>query len=238
MKKITVFTSSHNHSKYLRKSIESVLNQTYVNIEYLLFDDGSSDNSYDIMMEYSGDERVTVIKLSKQSNVGVVINKSIKMASGDYWSWCPADDYWDVNLLQKKLEYTSKYPNSVLYNDWSYINEMGNIYGYKDWGVITSEEFKRDIWKSVGIGFTGIMIPMTIFRDMNLYFPEHLKYSEDFYWMIKAVVHDIPFDLVPHRLHFKRRHPNSLSTKNSAAIVNNIPNIRRELQEYEKKLKK
>ena len=46
--KITVFTSSYNHAKYLKQAIESVLQQTYANFEYMLFDDCSDDNSFEV----------------------------------------------------------------------------------------------------------------------------------------------------------------------------------------------
>lgn len=235
--KISIFTSSHNHSKDLKLAIESVLNQTYENFEYFLFDDGSSDSTYDIMKSYEYDKRVRIIKLNKQPNVGVIINKSIKLSTGEYWSWCPADDYWKNNLLERKIEYTKIYPNSVLYNNFSYMNEKGEIYKHKHWGNITSDRFSENIWKTDGIGFTGIFIPMYIFNDLNIYFPEDLEYSEDFYWMIKANIHGVKFDVVPEILHVKRKHINSLTHKRRTEIIANVPNIRKELKEYEKCLK-
>lgn len=229
--KITVFTSSYNHSKYLRKSIESVLNQTYNNIEYLLFDDGSDDNSYNIMLEYDNDPRVKVIKLDKQANVGVVINRSIRLSTGDYWSWCPADDYWSPNLLEKKIDYINKFPNSVLYNNWFVINNDNVIQEHKPIKLMTSDEFKVEVWKSSPIGFTGILIPMYVFNEYGLLFPEHLSFSEDYYWMVESTINGIPFNLVPDRLHYKRKHENSLTSKNIDKIINQIPIILGDLKQ-------
>jgi len=227
--KITIFTSSYNHSKYLNESINSVINQTYGNFEYILIDDGSTDNSYEIMSQYSNDSRVKVIKLPKQPNVGVVINESIRMSTGDYWSWCPADDYWSPNLLETKIKYIEKYPKSVLYNNWFVINN-NSIMAHADVPKMSSDEFKDIVWQTSPIGFTGILIPMYIFRDLNIYFPEHLNFSEDFYWMIEATINNIPFDCVPERLHYKRKHENSLTSKNINKILEQIPVIRNNLK--------
>jgi len=234
--KISIFTSSYNHSKHLKFAIESVLNQTYQNFEYFLFDDGSDDSTYDIMKSYQYDNRVKVIKLDKQPNVGVVINKSIALSTGNYWSWCPADDYWNEHLLENKIKYIDKFPKSILYNNWFFIDENNNIFGGYDVPIMTSDDFSEEVWKTSPIGFTGILIPMYIFKTLKLLFPEHLPYSEDFYWMIKATIHNVPFDLVPERLHYKRKHENSLTNKNITAIIENIPRIRSELMEYKKEI--
>lgn len=233
-KKITMFTSSFNGGKYLREAIESVLNQTYENFEYLLFDDGSGDATYEIMKSYKNDSRIKIIKLNKQPNVGVVINKSFDISVGDYWCWCPSDDILCKNLIEKKIEYVNKYPKSVLYNNWFIINEVGDKTGECIVKNMTSNEFSKEVWVSSPIGFTGIMIPSYVYKNMNLYFPNHLNYSEDFYWMIKATIHGIPFDSVPYILHYKRKHSTSLTNKNIQNILKSIPIIRNELLVYKR----
>ena len=143
--KITVFTSSYNYAKHLRQSIESVINQTYEDWEYHLVDYGSTDNSYDIMQEYAGDKRVKIYQIGKKRNIASAINYSILRATGDYWSWCPADDYWADNLLEEKVKYIPKYPKSVLYHDYWIINEAGQTVGGNDLAGISVEEFHREI---------------------------------------------------------------------------------------------
>lgn len=232
--KISVFTPNHNNSGYLKQSIESVLNQSHIDFEYLIYDDGSTDNSVDVIREYT-DDRIKFFELDKQENVGVVINKSFDESEGDYWCWCPSDDYFHLDLLKEKIDYIDKYPKSILYNDWYIINETGKVLREHIVNEMTSDEFSKEVWKTSPIGFSGIFIPKYIYK--NLRFPEHLKYSEDFYWMIKATIHGYPFNRVPLKLHYKRKHNNSLSTKNRNQIVGNILNIRKELLEYKTNIK-
>lgn len=228
--KVSVFTSSYNHRRFLRQAIESVLNQTYRDFEYLLIDDGSTDDSYKIMSEYTIDKRVTAIQVEKQSNIGVVLNKGINILSGDYWSWLPADDYWATNLLEEKIKFAEQCPNAVIYDDFFIVDEWGGGVGQVDIKQMTTQEFNKEVWVNSPIGFTGIFIPMGVFKTQGIYFPEHLDFSEDFYWMIDATIHGVPFLHIPKRLHYKRTHPNSMTSQRYSDIIANIPKIREELR--------
>jgi len=226
---ITVFTSSFNSAEYLAKAIESVLGQTYKDFEYLLYDDGSTDGSWEIMTSYK-DERIKTFKLDKQKNVGAVINKSFLEARGDYWCWCPADDFFAPQLLERAIDCGKDYPKSVLYNNAILINEKGVVIEPRVTSKQTSKQFSEAVWESCPIGFSGIMIPQYAYKSLP--FPEHLSFSEDFYWMIKATILDIPFDGIPEFLTYKRKHNNSLTDRNYEAIFEQIPKIREELMAY------
>lgn len=234
--KVSVFTSSFNHGKYLPQAIESVLGQTYQDFEYLLFDDGSTDNTWDVIQEYAEkDNRIRAFRLPKQKNVGVVINRSIQEAVGDVWSWCPADDSWLPELLEKKVVFQKQHPDSVIYHDWFIMDEKGVVNRSYSVKPMTPDQFSQIVWSKSPIGFTGIFIPTKIFEVAGP-FPEHLGFSEDFYWMIKATIHKVPFRHLPEKLHRKRKHPNSLTKKNLQKILGNIPKIRADLMKYKKKL--
>ena len=76
---LTVFTSSYNHGQFLDAAIKSVLSQTYSDFEYLIYDDGSKDNTWDIIQKYARqDSRIKAVKLDKTANLATVINKSLK----------------------------------------------------------------------------------------------------------------------------------------------------------------
>ena len=223
--KVTIFTSSYNYSKYLRKAIDSVLSQTYRNFEYLLFDSGSTDDTLEIMQSYK-DDRIKVIHLDENLTNGQLINKSVQMATGKYWLWCPADDYFAPELIMEKLKYTERYPDSVLYDSFFYVNET-EVLGECDLKEITSEEFKKEIWKSCPIGFTGIMIPLELLKQVP--FPEDMEINEDFYWILN-VIDKTEFNLVPQRLHYKRQHGASISYARVTEAAKNVKMIRNEFR--------
>jgi glycosyltransferase involved in cell wall biosynthesis len=228
---VTVFTSCYNQGRYLAEAIESVLEQDFEDFEYLLFNDGSTDETSDIMHDYaSRDKRIKVFDTTKQRNVSVLVNKSIFEAEGSYWVWCPSDDVLAYNLLSRKVEESKKYPNAIIYDNWFVIDEAGRKLLAVDVKPMTPSEFSEEVWHSSPIGFTGIWIPAYILSVLP--FPEHLVYSEDFFWMIKATIHGFDFRGIQERLHYKRKHTNTTTSKNINAILDQIPIIRKDLRKY------
>ena len=222
---ITVFTSCYNQGEYLREAIESVLSQTYEDFEYLLYNDGSTDNTKDIMMEYAvKDKRIRFFDCEKVANVGVLLNRSIKIMQGDNWVWCPSDDRLFPELLQtKKDTYASRW--NVLYSDWTVIDGTGK----QGHGValkhIDSDEFANVIFTSCPIGFTGIWIPKSVFNIVGG-FREDLPCSEDYEWMLQAVNKGVPFVHIPECLYQKRHHDNRGTFRNKSIIPETVAEIR------------
>lgn len=106
--KISVIVPIHNTSKYLTKCINSITNQTYKNLEIILIDDGSTDNSLEIckILEKT-DDRITVIH---QENIGLseTRNKGMDLATGEYICFIDSDDYIDNNMFETLLKEIEK----------------------------------------------------------------------------------------------------------------------------------
>ena len=104
--KVSIIIPVYNAEKFIGKTRESVLNQTYKNWEMLLFNDKSKDDSLKIIKKYSEkDERIKVI--DSKENVGVVVarNKLIEIATGEFIAFLDADDYWREQKLEKQIKY-------------------------------------------------------------------------------------------------------------------------------------
>jgi len=232
---ITVFTSCYNQGKFLAEAIESVLKQSYGDFEYLIYDDGSTDDTWEIINSYD-DSRIKAFKLKKVKNIATVLNMSISKMKGRVWSWCPSDDIWHAKLLSDKRDFALALgPNAVIYSDWEVINEDGSHHIMVK-PRISFKDFPKVVWDSSPIGFTGIWIPRKVF-DIVGGFPEHIDFSEDYYWMVKATIHNILFYSYPKVLYKKRRHLDQLSNINRSNIQFQLPMIRQELKEYMEKIK-
>ncbi len=112
---VTVITANYNCGIFLREALESVLNQTHQNIEYIVVDDGSTDNSKSIINEFS--EKSTFIKpifLKENTGVANARNQGLIKATGTYITFLDADDYWSPNKISKQLEVFRKYPEAGL----------------------------------------------------------------------------------------------------------------------------
>ena len=163
---LTIFTSCHNQAEFLPQAIESVLGQTYPDFEYLLYDDGSTDETWAVMEGYARrDRRIHAVRLEKANCLAEVLNRSIREAKGDVWTWCPADDVWMPTLLERKLDAARRFGNEcVLYADGRVIDAKGNVLGERPGPRVSPEEFLELPFQNDGpIGFTGIWIPMGIF---------------------------------------------------------------------------
>ena len=226
---ITVFTSCWNQGEFLQEAIDSVLAQTYTDFEYLLFDDGSTDNTnkimWDTVTKVNVNEKIRFFPKDKQPNVATVINESIREMKGDTWVWCPSDDMLSPHLLEEKIKWSREYPDCVLYSDWSVINAKGKFMKNIILPDITPEIFAKKIFTSCPIGCTGIWIPKSVFDKVGV-FDETVDCSEDYDWVLKAVSAGVRFVKIPKILYCKRHSEN----RNTERVKRDLPAIVKEIR--------
>lgn len=124
--RITVLMTLFNGERYLREAIESILNQTYGDFEFLIIDDASTDSSKNIILSYN-DSRIRLIV--NEINIGFVLslNKGLQLAKGKYIARMDADDAAIETRLEKQLDYISNNSNVGLVTCcWETIDEESN----------------------------------------------------------------------------------------------------------------
>jgi glycosyltransferase involved in cell wall biosynthesis len=97
-KKISIVTPSFNQGEYLEETIDSVLSQKYPNLEYIIMDGGSNDNSFDIIKKY--EKYLTYWESKPDRGQSHAINKGLKKCTGDVFNWLCSDDYLEKGSLQ------------------------------------------------------------------------------------------------------------------------------------------
>lgn len=108
---VTVIIPSFNHAQYIESAIESVLNQTYENIELIINDDGSTDGTHEVLRRYVGRNRISVILNKVNRNQAAVLNEAIDIAKGEFIGLLPSDDWYlprKIELQMNKFEQVSK----------------------------------------------------------------------------------------------------------------------------------
>ena len=154
---ISIITPSYNSEKYISETIESVLAQTYKNWEMIIVDDVSSDDSLQIIEQYTQkDSRIKVIRSKQNMGPAHARNRAIKEAKGRYIAFLDSDDVWFPKKLEKQIQFLTennlvitysayetmdencKYINtrniqtSITYNDMLKSNHIGNLTGIYD----------------------------------------------------------------------------------------------------------
>lgn len=98
--KITVILPTYNRENLIGRSIDSVLSQTYTNLELLIIDDASMDCTEKVVKSYT-DSRINYVKLERNSGACIARNLGIQMATGDFVAFLDSDDKWDNKFLEK-----------------------------------------------------------------------------------------------------------------------------------------
>ncbi len=113
---VSIITPSYNQGKYLEQTIQSVLNQTYSNIEYLIVDGGSTDNSVDIIKKY--EENISYWVSKPDNGQADAINKGFKLAKGKLVCWVNSDDILYPDYVTDRVQQFKENPNvDMIYGD-------------------------------------------------------------------------------------------------------------------------
>lgn len=146
---VSIITPLYNSEKFIKETLESVLNQTYKNWEMIIVDDCSSDRSVEIVEKYQQkDERIKLLKNKKNLGGAGARNRGIESARGKYIAFLDSDDLWKNNKLEKQIIFMEK--NNVLfsYSNYERIGENGerlNIYSK----IINKITYKELLYQNI-----------------------------------------------------------------------------------------
>lgn len=111
---ISVIVPVYNVEKYLGECLDSIVNQTYKNLQVILVDDGSTDTSGKICDEYAeNDERITVVHQENQG-AGAAKNTGLELIKGEYFSIIDSDDYIDLSMYEKMISLLEQYDSDIV----------------------------------------------------------------------------------------------------------------------------
>lgn len=119
---------SYNTASFIAEAIQSALNQTYVNFELIIVDDGSNDASEEVIANFS-DERIIFLPLKDNCGPQYVRNLALSQARGDYIAFLDSDDIWEKDKLQNQIEIMSCNNIALSYTPYSIVNENGQKTG-------------------------------------------------------------------------------------------------------------
>lgn len=128
-RKVSVVITCYKYAHFLKQALDSVLSQTHSNVEAIVINDGSPDNTDEVMLPYAGDPRVVYIK---QDNAGQAVakNRGIQASTGDFVAFLDADDAWEPNKLELQLPLFSQPEVGVTFTMMDFMDEDGRRMPY------------------------------------------------------------------------------------------------------------
>jgi len=210
--KITIVTPSFNSEKYIKIAIESVINQNYPKLEYIIVDGGSEDNTIDIICKYkriAKQKGVDYKWLSEPDNGQTeAINKGLRMANGEWFAWLNSDDYYESNTMNEICTDLNHDEYSVVY---------GSCYTIYEYG----DKMFRELFSPPKIvNFNTMKSGCVLYGPATFYNTELIRKVGGFdvllkYWMdydmLLKLVKVAPFHFVPKALSNFRIHKNQKS---------------------------
>ena len=244
MKKISIIIPVYNVEKYLERCLDSVLNQSYKNLEIILINDGSTDNSLDICLKYA--KKDNRIKLINQNNSGIseVRNKGLEAAKGEYIAFVDSDDVIDKDMFKTLYNNLLKYDSDISSCNYKIFHNKINFDKEEYYNkIFTKEESLKDIISN-GV-LTNFLWNKLFKKELfnNIKFPKNMIY-EDMYVMPKIIEKTTKIVYTNQILYGYFQRENSYvnsfdedKNKNYFLVINNVYNDLKKYNFLDKELK-
>jgi glycosyltransferase involved in cell wall biosynthesis len=188
----SVIIPLYNKEKYIVKAIQSVLDQTYSQFELIIVNDGSTDNSLNVVQPYlNQDKRIRLIN-QRNSGVSTARNNGVKVSGFNFIAFLDADDWWHPDFLKSMKTLIEEFPEAGIYGSAYYTVKRGilrktnlgieeNFKGYIDY----VQAYKHSWW--MPLTSISVVIPKELFYRSEG-FSSKLRFGEDFDLWIRIVL--------------------------------------------------
>ena len=229
--KVSVVIPVYNSEKFLKESIESVLNQTYGNIEIICVDDGSTDSSGEILKQYS--DKITVIT-QKNQGLASALNIGIEKTNGDWLKWFSPDDVMFPETIDILVQNAKNLPeNTIIYSNWMLIDEKGTKlrdFCENNYNDLDPFEFNIRLLDNQQINVNTALIPFSLIEQgcciRELEDPVAIDYD---FFLRAGIIFKINFFLISKILVKYRIHSGQLSHQKIVRTLEFLPKIRQEI---------
>jgi glycosyltransferase involved in cell wall biosynthesis len=207
---ISVVMSAYNAEKYISEAIESILNQSYEDFEFIIINDCSNDNTLEIIKRYSSqDPRIKLINNKENLGLTSSLNKAIKSSKGKYIARMDADDISEKTRFEKQIEFLEKN-----------IDEEGNILNDR------TVPLNHDEIINILPKLSPLIHPAIIFRKKSLgkigFYNEKFRTSQDYEMWFRAMAAGLKFQNLPLYLVKYRVNDNYFERKSFKYRINDL----------------
>lgn len=193
--KVSVIMPCFNHARFLTESVNGIQRQIHQNLELIIIDDCSSDNSWDVIQGLAKkDERIKTIRHELNQGASKSRNDGLRRAKGDFIGFCDADDIWESRKLSRQINLLEENPDyDVVYCDTIIIDENGSPTGQRFSELFpvpkaTSGWLFRELIVRNFINLQSVLMRKECVHSVG-YFDEDIKWVEDWWYWVRLSRH-------------------------------------------------
>ena len=227
---VSVVIPVYNSEKYLEECLDSILNQTYENIEIIAIDDGSEDSSLDILKKYSNK-----IRIFPQENQGLAssLNLGVSKIKGNWLKWFSPDDIMYPYAIETLVDEAKKHgDNTIFYSNWNIIDDAGKIlreFHESNYNELSAFDYNVRLLDGQQINVNTTLISTHLLEKCTIReLADPVAIDYDFF-LHSALLYSTRFHLISKPLVKYRVHTDQLSHKNISKTLDYIQEIRNEI---------
>lgn len=219
---VTVLLPVYNASAYLRECIDSILNQTYTDFELLVINDGSTDNSEEIILSYT-DKRIRYVKNETNIKLIATLNKGIDLATGKYIARMDSDDICLPQRLEKQVAFMEA--NGMVGVCGTWVKTLGLEKDYEVKFRQGHDEIKFQLFFSNYLHHPTVMLRKSVLTEHNIKYGNYLHIEDYEMWVRMSRLCNI--EILPQVLLIYRCHGQNISVVNKDFQENYSAQIRK-----------
>jgi len=225
---VSVIIPAYNHELYVGETLQSVVGQTYPNIEIIIINDGSTDKTGEIIKSYLYKNRHLNINFFEKDNEGIskTLNKGLSMANGEYIAVIASDDLWHSQKIEKQVCLMENNKNiGLVFSDATFIEKDKLTNKYTNYKPFIPKLFKNNIQntniyetllKGNIIPALTVMVRKKCFDDVGV-FDENLRGEDHDMWL--RITQKYPVGFIDEPLAYYRMHSSNASKKDTLSFV-------------------
>ena len=222
---VSVLIPCYNCEEYVEEAVMSIIKQTYSNLEILVIDDGSTDNTKTILQRLAQkDSRIRYIKNEENLKLIKTLNKGLDLCNGKYIARMDADDISLLTRIEKQVNFLEKHPEIGIVGTYTKNFGVNN----RTWKMKTRDKFIRaHLFFNTCFAHPSVMIRTSVLRDNHLYYDANYLHAED-YKLWCDIAQYTKLANIPEILLYYRINQNQISNKYSKEQKETAQRIREE----------
>ncbi len=217
MTKVSIIIPAYNTSQYITKAIESALSQTEHDIEVLVVDDASTDNTVEVVANFT-DPRLKLLVNETNKGPSYSRNRAIKEAKGEWIALLDSDDWYTPQRIETLLQVAQKENADLIADDIYFIPDgadspMHTMFVLQEINFEQPKQIDPVYFVDYYLSVTKPLIKLNFLSQHNLEFNENLRYEEDFVLFLLCLLKGARFIIVPEPYYYYRNRSGSLVTE-------------------------